>query len=69
MVWEGDACGRRVGPGLYPEGRKSQGKTQGELRTAAEITKQRRKRQTGTTENSWKEMMCTLYHTMIISTA
>ena len=31
---------RRVGPGLYPEGRKSQGKTQGELRTAAEITKQ-----------------------------
>ena len=25
--------------------------------------------QTGTTENSWKEMMCALYHTMIISTA
>ena len=82
------ARGRKVGPRLYPEGRKSQGKTQGELRTAA---KQRRKKeamrirqqggknkrrqpvsgghmqQTGTTENSWKEMMCTLYHT--ISTA
>ena len=76
------------------EGRKSWGKRQGELRTAAEITEQRRKKeamriqqqggknkrrqpvgawwtqqQIGTTENSWKEMMCTLYHTMIISTA
>ena len=27
--------GRRVGSGLYPEGRKSRGKRQGELRTAA----------------------------------
>ena len=37
--------GRRAWPGLYPEGRKSRGKRQGELRTAAEITKQRRKKE------------------------
>ena len=36
--------GRRVGSGLYPEGRKSRGERQGELRTAAEITKQRCRR-------------------------
>ena len=37
--------GRWAGPGSFSEGRKSRGKRQGELRTAAEITKQRRKKE------------------------
>ena len=37
--------GRWAGPGALPEGRKSRGKRQGELRSAAEITKQRRKKE------------------------
>ena len=37
--------GRWAGPGGLSEGRKSRGKRQGELRSAAEITKQRRKKE------------------------
>ena len=37
--------GRWAGPGAQFEGRKGRGKRQGELRTAAEITKQRRKKE------------------------
>ena len=37
--------GRWAGPGALSDGKKSRGKRQGELRSAAEITKQRRKKE------------------------